>query len=158
FNSGTLTVTASTLSGNAATFRTIFSGSQGGAIFNTGTVNLTDCTLSGNSADTGGGIFSSGTKVTATSSLFANPAGEFGPGGNLAAAASVSLGHNLFSDAPAVHLDPTDLINADPLLGPLADNGGPTMTQALLPGSPAIDAGVAVPGVTTDQRGIPRTQ
>ena len=34
-----------------------------------------------------------------------------------------------------------DSITGDPLLGPLADNGGPTMTHALLPGSPAIDAG-----------------
>jgi hypothetical protein len=68
------------------------------------------------------------------------------------------LGHNLFSDTPGVALDPTDLINTDPLLGPLADNGGPTLTHALLPGSPALDAGVAVAGVTTDQRGIPRPQ
>ena len=68
------------------------------------------------------------------------------------------MGHNLFSDQPAVPLAPTDLINTDPMLGPLGDNGGPTETQALLPGSPAIDAGVAVPGVTTDQRGVPRPQ
>jgi hypothetical protein len=45
----------------------------------------------------------------------------------------------------------------DPMLGPLQDNGGPTMTMALLPRSPAIDAGIAVDGVTTDQRGISRT-
>ena len=44
------------------------------------------------------------------------------------------------------------------LVGPLAANGGPTQTMALLPGSPAIDAGVAVSGVTTDQRGITRPQ
>jgi hypothetical protein len=44
------------------------------------------------------------------------------------------------------------------LLGPLADNGGPTKTMALLPGSPPIDAGVAAPDVTTVQRGIPRPQ
>ncbi|MFI5365855.1 MAG: choice-of-anchor Q domain-containing protein [Candidatus Binatia bacterium] len=49
----------------------------------------------------------------------------------------------------------------DPKLGPLQDNGGPTFTQALLPGSPAIDAGDdAVTGaplnLTTDQRGLPR--
>jgi hypothetical protein len=48
---------------------------------------------------------------------------------------------------------------ADPLLEPLANNGGPTMTQALLPGSPLIDA---VPGgadcAGTDQRGIVRPQ
>ena len=72
-------------------------------------------------------------------------------------AASSSLGHNLFSDDPAVSLDPTDLVNTDPLLGPLAkDNGGLTFTQALLPGSPAINAGIAVAGITTDQRGDPR--
>jgi hypothetical protein len=94
--------------------------------------------------------------MTTTMSLFANPAG-----GNLVlvtGALFVSLGHNLFSDKPAAALDPTDLVNTDPLLGALADNGGPTLTHALLPGSPAIDAGVAVPGVTTDQRGVSRPQ
>ncbi len=159
--SGTVTVINSTLSGNSA------SGAGGGIFnFNSGTVTVTNSTLSGNSASGGGGVFNSATvlpgqpnavnKVTATTSLFANPAG-----GNLvseAGTAFVSGGHNLFTDAPAVTLDPTDLTNTDPLLGPLADNGGPTFTQALLPGSPAIDAGVAVPGVTTDQRGIRRPQ
>jgi hypothetical protein len=54
-----------------------------------------------------------------------------------------------------------DLVDVDPLLGPLQDNGGPTFTMALGTGSPAIDAaddGVcassAVKGV--DQRGLPR--
>ncbi len=157
FNSGTLTLTDCTLSGNSARI------GSGGGIDNGGTLTLTDCTLSSNSAVDGGGVYITQevaggpvAKVTATMSLFANPAG-----GNLvlgAGAAFVSLGHNLFSDTPGVTLDPTDLINTDPLLGPLADNGGPTLTQALLPGSPAIDAGVAVPGVTTDQRGVPRPQ
>lgn len=45
---------------------------------------------------------------------------------------------------------------ADALLGPLADNGGPTRTQALLAGSPAIDAGSATGAPATDQRGLPR--
>jgi hypothetical protein len=44
------------------------------------------------------------------------------------------------------------------MLGLLADNGGPTMTMALHPGSPAVDAGVSLPDVTTDQRGISRPQ
>jgi hypothetical protein len=50
------------------------------------------------------------------------------------------------------------LSGEDPLLGPLADNGGPTWTHALLEGSPAIDKGVAVAGITTDQRGVARPQ
>ena len=45
---------------------------------------------------------------------------------------------------------------ADPKLGPLADNGGPTLTMALLPGSPAIDAGNTSFAPATDQRGFPR--
>ena len=44
------------------------------------------------------------------------------------------------------------------MLGPLAHNGGPTLTHMLLSGSPAIDAGQCVTGLTTDQRGLPRLQ
>jgi predicted outer membrane repeat protein len=44
----------------------------------------------------------------------------------------------------------------NPGLGALATNGGPTPTIALLPGSPAINAGTSADGVTTDQRGLPR--
>jgi len=63
---------------------------------------------------------------------------------------SGSLGYNLSSDAaggdnttaPGGVLNATgDICNADPVLGPLQDNGGPTFTQALLTGSPAIDKG-----------------
>jgi hypothetical protein len=50
----------------------------------------------------------------------------------------------------------TDLLNVNPLLGPLQNNGGPTPTMALLPGSPAINAGTAVGAPATDQRGVPR--
>ncbi len=164
-NSGTLTVINSTLSGNSAIgiigiFG--FGSGGGGGISNSGTLTVTNSTLSGNSAPRGGGVFLRNpgggqvAKVTAITSIFANPAG-----GNLVSEAGtmfISLGHNLFSDTPGVALNPADLINTDPRLGPLADNGGPTFTQALLPGSPAIDAGIAVPGVTTDQRGIPRPQ
>jgi hypothetical protein len=52
-----------------------------------------------------------------------------------------------------------NLVGVDPLLGPLANNGGPTLTRLPLPGSPAIDAGnSAFPSPPpTDQRGLPRT-
>jgi hypothetical protein len=51
---------------------------------------------------------------------------------------------------------PVDTIVEDPLLGPLQDNGGPTKTQALLPGSPAINTGKVAADVFLDQRGFPR--
>ena len=69
-----------------------------------------------------------------------------------------SAGYNVSDDDGGGFLKgPGDQINTDPRLGPLQDNGGPTFTDALLPGSPAIDAGD--PGFTpppfSDQRGSP---
>ena len=67
-----------------------------------------------------------------------------------------SLGHNLFSDSSCDRAGaPGDQIDVDPLLGPLADNGGPTETHLPLIGSPVIDAG-SCPDSTRDQRGLPR--
>jgi len=65
-----------------------------------------------------------------------------------------TLGYNLSDDA-SCNLDAVgDLAEGtDPVIGPLADNGGLTMTHALLTGSPAINAGIAVDGISTDQRG-----
>jgi hypothetical protein len=62
---------------------------------------------------------------------------------------------------PTFGVDVTDLRGTvesplDPLLGPLADNGGPTLTHALLPGSPAIDGGDATSCLSTDQRFLDR--
>ncbi|WP_279322556.1 choice-of-anchor Q domain-containing protein, partial [Rhodothermus marinus] len=51
-----------------------------------------------------------------------------------------------------------NLIGQDPLLGPLADNGGFSLTHALLPGSPAIDAGTSEGAPEEDQRGVSRPQ
>jgi len=51
-----------------------------------------------------------------------------------------------------------NIYGAEPLLGPLQDNGGPTWTHALLPGSPAIDAGNSGDTLAFDQRGIHRPQ
>ena len=70
--------------------------------------------------------------------------------------AVVDLGHNLSSDTNYAFVAPGSLNNVDPKLGPLANNGGPTLTMALLPGSPAIDAGDSLSAPTTDQRNHPR--
>ena len=67
-----------------------------------------------------------------------------------------SLGYNLGSDDGGGYLNgPGDQINTDPLLGPLQDNGGPTFTHALLPGSPGINTGdpAFTPPPNYDQRG-----
>ncbi len=77
------------------------------------------------------------------------------PGGNCAGTIQ-DAGHNLSSDASCNFTNVGSLNNTDPSLGPLADNGGPTLTMALLPGSPAIDAGDTAAAPLTDQRGFPR--
>ena len=159
-SSGGLSATNSTFSGNSAEAGSSRFGSgfgSGGGIQSSGVLSVIFSTLSGNSAFTGGGIAVADgpqTKVDCMNSIFQNTGG-----GNVSVAAGSvihSLGHNVFSDAPSFTVDTTDLVNTDPLLGPLADNGGPTFTQALLAGSPAINAAVAVAGITTDERGAPR--
>ncbi len=81
------------------------------------------------------------------------------PGGHsivLGNGSIVSDGYNLSSDDGGGYLTgPGDQTNTDPMLGPLQDNGGPTFTQELLPGSPAINAGDPnfVPPPDYDQRG-----
>src|SRR5262249_35970956 len=67
-------------------------------------------------------------------------------------------GHNLIGNTQGGSgFDPTDLLNVDPLLGPLQVNGGQTQTQALLAGSPALNAGDPTQLGVADQRGVVRT-
>ncbi len=174
-NSGTLTIVNSTVSGNTATQ---------GAGFNNGgdaaTVTITNSTFSGNAASAYGGACLNAATLQIVNSTFSDNSAEFFGGGilligplqigntilnrgdsgeNIHAFGVVvvtSLGYNLSSDDAAGFLTgPGDQINTDPLLGPLQDNGGPTFTHELLPGSPAINAGN--PGFTPppffDQRG-----
>ncbi len=77
------------------------------------------------------------------------------PGGN-ASGSVTDLGHNLSSDGSCAFWNAGSMNNTAALLGPLANNGGPTLTMALLPGSPAIDAGGPAAALTADQRGFPR--
>jgi hypothetical protein len=95
--------------------------------------------------------------ATLQNSIVANNSGK-DCGGTI-----TSLGYNLSSDGSCKFNGPGDMNNTNPLVGPLKNNGGPTQTQALLPGSPAIDAGNPS-GCTdgqghllkTDQRSKPR--
>ncbi len=146
-SSGTLTVNNSTISGN--------SGSEAGGIDSNGTLTVNNSTISGNGGGFGGMFNTSGSLATLKNAIVANnsPDNCSTRGGGIS-----SAGHNLSSDATCSGAS-GDLINTDPLLGPLANNGGPTQTQALLPGSPAIDAGSSdCPPPATDQRGVARPQ
>jgi hypothetical protein len=104
---------------------------------------------------TGGGLFNSGV-FQARHTIVAKNTVD-GPGNNSAPDLSGdlgSLGHNLVGTSDGSSgFDPSDLLDLDPLLGPLADNGGPTQTMALLPGSAAIDAGDNTGAPMWDQRG-----
>ncbi|MFC1959249.1 choice-of-anchor Q domain-containing protein [Chloroflexota bacterium] len=143
----TVTVTNSTFSGNSA-------GVAGGAIDNAGgiggtaTVTVTNSTFSGNnSADYGGAISNIGNigvTATVTNSIF--------NGGDCSSAIGDGGGNIKLAIATACRGD----VFPDLLLGPLQDNGGPTWTHALLPGSPALDMTTCADPVLTDQRGIAR--
>ncbi len=65
-----------------------------------------------------------------------------------------NIGNSIYEDV----IPGSNLIGINPFIGPLADNGGSTQTHALLPGSPAIDAGDPANCPTIDQRGITRPQ
>lgn len=174
YSNGTLTLTACTISGNGS------SRYGGGAIaYHTATVS--NCTFSGNSALYGGGIDNEGTLIVRSSTFSGNTANSFG--GDIINFGPLTLRSSIFNDTASdsianiasddtyptvtdegfnlardagggVLIAASDKLNVDPVLGPLASNGGPTQTHALLAGSPAIDSGNS--SGATDQRGNPR--
>ncbi len=169
-NGGTATVERSTISGNQADDQSGAFHVQGSA-----TVTLTNTTVSGN--QTLGSLANaiyivSGSTVKLFNSTVANnsqPGAAFeNTYGTLIVQNSIlanasncssgatSLGNNLADDTSCNLTQSTDQESTDPKLGPLADNGGPTLTHALLSGSPAIDAGNNAACPATDQRGYSR--
>ncbi len=150
------TLTNVTFSGNSA-FYNISNGASngdgdgGGMYNNSGAPTLTDVTFSGNYAEAdGGGIFNSG-NLTLEDTIVAGNSAATSPD---VAGGFTDLGHNLLGTAlKGAAKGSGDVFSNTPLLAPLGNYGGPTQTMSLLPGSPAIGAGVAIPGITTDQRG-----
>jgi hypothetical protein len=135
----------------------------GGAIEDLGSVVVTDSTFTGNSAPYGGAIDTYGNvgSITAGGTIFAGDSATFGP--EIYDTGPVnSLGNNLVAVTDAssgwIAGDLTGTSSA-PLaarLGTLGSYGGPTRTVPLLLGSPAIGAGAAFAGISTDQRGVAR--
>jgi len=158
--SGTVTVTNSTLANNSAS-------QDGGGIHNaSGTATVTNSTLAYNSADSeGGGIVNFGTLVAANSVVSGNTAPTWPDLGNLGTDTITARNSIVGNGAGSGIVNGVDgnQVDVDPWLDPagLQDHGGPTQTIALLPGSPAIDAGengLAVDSegslLESDQRGV----
>jgi hypothetical protein len=164
------TITNSTISGNSANTPSpnagggiSFGGSSGSF-----TLQINNSTIVNNltaTANSGGGLSvtsdgGANTAVLKNTIVAGNAAPNLRTQAISGGTATItSQGFNLTNDPTnAFFNQATDQFNTNPLLGPLANNGGPTQTHALLDGSPAIDKGKnADPGVTTDQRGLART-
>ena len=185
FTTTTLTIANSTFTGNSATYTgsggdDVTSSGNGGGIYSTGTLAITNSTISGNTAahpnstggtdgsGTGGGVFifnGQGGTLTLKNTIVAGNTARL----NRDLQGTVTGTFNLIGDGTG-STGLTNTVNGnkvgtlaapiDPLLGPLANNGGATQTMALLGTSPAIDAGsnalaldpLGAP-LATDQRG-----
>jgi predicted outer membrane repeat protein len=169
-----MTIQDSTISGNTALGGDLQGGEGGGISGNNTTI--INSTITGNSALRGGGVagggniahttFSNNSATRDGGALYLTRTLELGNTILKAGASGVNIfnnggslithGYNVCSDNGSAFLNgPGDQINTDPMLGSLQDNGGPTFTHALLPGSPAIDAGDPkfTPPPYYDQRG-----
>ena len=163
-NSGTVTAVCSTFNGNTAVgyfaFRVGQVPGQGGGIINSGTLSVTYSTFSGNSASVGGGIYNSDKASIVDTIVAGNTVNGSSAASDIGG--DVTGSYNLIGTGGSGGLkngkNGNIVLKTITGLGlaPLADNGGLTQTMALLPGSPAIGVGIAVSGVTTDQRGITR--
>jgi hypothetical protein len=171
-NQGTLYLVNSTVFGNYAVGGLLGSTADGGGVSNSGNLTVSSTTFAGNTAEfyclgnpsrscigRGGGVYTAGLQAVIQNSIIVN----YNPFGDNCYGNLTSLGYNLSSDNSCNFNGTGDRQDTDPMLGPLQNNGGPTQTMALSPGSPAIDAGNPS-GCTdgnghllkTDQRGMPR--
>jgi uncharacterized repeat protein (TIGR01451 family) len=175
YNTGVLDIRNSTVVGNVAQSSPIPAGGRGGGVHNLGALTMLNSTINGNQAGDGEAIYNEspgtasltnvtvtnhpnhtyplvgGVTITATNTILSNGlANCYTP--------ITSGGHNIQRGYNTCGFDPAkgDILTDDPLLAQLADNGGPTQTDALLPGSMAIDAGDPAACPSTDQRVLPR--
>jgi hypothetical protein len=128
----------------------------GGAIFvHTGSTTIQNCTICRNTAaQGGGGIFAYGGSFKMDSTILANSANGATDFQSVNGSSLSGTANLLMNNAASPNGFPGGIVtSADPMLGPLVNNGGPTRTFALLPGSPCINAGSNPANLTTDQRG-----
>jgi len=177
---GNTTITTSTINNNSNG-----TGSGGGLYTNGGNTMINNTTVSNNNAYLGGGLYNRGGNLSLNNVTVSNNNASRGGGiysivgfGNTNIQNSIlanntatisgtdcyisltSSGNNVIGSTSGCTI-PTasgDQFNVNPLLGPLQDNGGSTLTHALLPNSPAIDAGDNATCEATDQRSVVRPQ
>jgi CSLREA domain-containing protein len=150
---GVVAITNSTVTGNTSSGNT----TGGGAVmFSPLLFNLVNVTVTANQASGGGGLYVSDMDDVGSlaNSIVADNLG----GDCLLLRSAVASDHSLDSDNSCGLADAGSHPGVPALLGPLANNGGPTDTHALLAGSPALDAGNNATCLATDQRGVSRPQ
>ena len=150
---GSLSLVNSTISGN-----TTASGGYGqGLSVEGGTASLVNVTIAANNSGAGNQFWTnSGTTTTILATIIANPLA--GTNCLISVGTLVDNGYNLDSGATCGFSGTGTLNSTNPNLGSLANNGGPTLTHALVFPSPAIDAGTSSGTPTVDQRGVARPQ
>lgn len=153
-----------------STFYDNESGNEGAAIYNSQNLYLTNCTISHNICTVaGGGLSNYGPCVINHCTFVNNESSTYGGGisGEMYEMKNSIVADNIPRDC---FIEPEDNINnligdglhtppalsGDPMLGPLTDNGGPTMTHALLTGSPCIDQADPATTTSADQRSYMR--
>lgn len=159
-SSSNASIENSTISGNETTGPA----AETNSIYVTyGTISIVNTTIANNIsgiiAGDGAVVAGNGGVITLTNSIVANNInGNCREIGTIVPGIINTAGYNVDSEDSCGFNAEGDLVNTDPLLGPLQDNGGATWTHALLADSPAIDAGNNVSCPLTDQRGIGRPQ
>jgi fibronectin-binding autotransporter adhesin len=159
---GLLTMTQCTISGNSAN-------TNGGGVFiESSTSNWSHCTISANSSTfNGGGVFNNATTLTLNNSIVAGNTSGVGAdiSGSVSATSTNFIGTNAGVTTGAGGLAAfktfgNTATTLSQLIGPLANNGGPVKTHALVTGGPAINMGnYTTAGIISDQRGYgPRVQ
>ena len=159
---GGTSLTDSTVSGNSA-------GGNGGGLTNEGgELTLSNCTVSGNSVTLsgGGGLYNIDNALTTLTNCTVSDNSatgtRYGGGGALNRTATLSFTNTIVAgnnggDVGGSYTGSNNVIGGNPLLSSLGNYGGPTLTMALLPGSPAIGKGASGASIPlTDQRGVTR--
>jgi predicted outer membrane repeat protein len=162
----TITITSNQgTGGNGGSYGGRTGNGDGGGLYNLGPLTVSHSTLSANSAShQGGGISTSGGTLRVQNTIVAGNRSPRSP--DIQGSVSSTSSYNLVGDGTGLS-GISDGVNhnqigisaspIDPRLSPFGDHGGPTQTYALLPGSPALDAGDPSQSGTPDQRGVIRS-